>query len=585
MEDQKAFLGKIRALFQKLRVLLYDYPCSIGAGLLYGVLEAAEYVYWHDLDASLPFDADAALLFLRLFCLSALAAEICFFGKRRRRWCGTSAGLILAGAGAYFTNLTREDVFLGIAGMVWRSRAEEAVLGAALLLLVVIVYHSFRKQKLSFAEYMLRLSVQLLKVFLMYLLLMLGVGLVSVAIDSLFLNGDSSLVSVSVDLVGGVVLVPGVILALHRTEEEPGYFLEVLVQYVFCSLTICALVVVYLYLFSILITRELPSNEVFPILSMLFCLGMPVWMAAGCWNQESAYVRRLFRLPYVFAPLVGMQILAVGIRIWANGLTPARYTGVMLMVFEIGTLLLWHFRRERMERMLLLLGALLVVTFLLPGVNQSQLSDRWQRAWLERYYEKVEAGGQLSRREYERLTGAYEYLREDVAAADETEATETYNLQSEEFAAKLAQQDPEAIGLTQYERYSIHGCLLVDGLDVEAFRRMDMLDKADRFDDAEEKESVDFSHFRFVFRETGEVLEIDISDFAERCMEYAETHEMVDEEEWREYMRDFYRIPIDEDRVFYLHHFQVSYQKGIKDGVDYFEWSSIGKINGMLLQR
>lgn len=581
MVDKKVLREKTVYVLQRLQVLFAGHKVSIGAWMVYAVLDAAVYVWLYDLHLILPFEEDFVFCFLKLFCLAALFSEICFPEQRLWRRCGFFMGAVFSGAGAFFLELTGKDTVLGLSGTLWRARAEEAVLGIVLLLLIGIVYCSFRKTALSFAEYMLKLAVQLLKVFSLWLILTLGVGMVSLIIDSLFLNGAFSIVTVSVDLVQGV-LAPGVILALRPPKEEPGYFLQVLVQYVFGILSICALLVVYVYLLRILITRELPSNEIFPILAALFCLGMPVWMASGCWKGGNGYVRRLEWLPYVFGPLVGMQILAAGIRIRANGLTPDRYAAVMLIVFEIGTLLLWHFQRDRMERTLFLLGALLVLTFLVPGVNRYGLSVSWQQAWLERYYEKVEEGGQLSSREYERLKGAYKYLTEEIPAYRGAGA---YDIESEEFKEKLALQDPVEMELTRYERYSVHGCQLVDGLDVDGFSRMDMLDKANGYGGAKERESVDFSRFRLEVRETGEVLEVDLDDFAERCMEYAESHETVSEEEWRGYMQGFNRIPVGEDQVLCLTHFQVSYCKGLMDGADYFEWSSIGTVSGMLLQR
>ena len=76
----------------------------------------------------------------------------------------------------------------------------------------------------------------------------------------------------------------------------------------------------------------------------------------------------------------------------------------------------------------------------------------------------------------------------------------------------------------------------------------------------------------------------DISGFAEKCMAYIEEFPDASKEECSAAMKEYNRIELDEDTIFYVDHFEVKYYDGIKDGKPYFEWRSID-ISGMLLQK
>lgn len=594
-----AFLTKMQDLLQKIKHNFGDHRCSLAAAVLLSVLSVPvemidSYYYrqafldpdsilWH-----LSFDVYIVIRFLLFFCIAALFTETCFQGRKLQTLLGMILSAVFAGAGAFFISLNDEEQVFGVSGRVLNGRAQELVGGCVLLLLILTVYFSFRKTKLRFEEYMVRIIVNFFMVFSVYIVLLIGVMLICSIIIMLFGDWDY-LAMGSMAFVSGMVLIPGGILALKAdsglgltgtSERDQKMFLQVFIQYVLCILTICALLAVYLYVFRILIVRELPSNEIFPILAGLFCIGMPIWLMAGCWKRETLYFRVLSALPYAFAPLIVMQILAAGMRIRENGLTPTRYVAVILIIFEIGTIVIWHFCRKKLEWILLLMSGLVVLTFLVPGVNRYRLSVIWQQAWLQKYYENVQNDVQLSPLEYQRLKGAYDYL-EDMAP--DNRMVETYNIYQEDFAVHLSGMDPKKLELTEYKRYSIHGCQLVGMLDVAEFKTMNMLNKGDF--SLKDEEPVDFSVFPFEIRETGEEIIVDISEFAQKCMEYIEEHPDASEEEQRAYMQGFNRIVMDQDRILYINHFQVSYQKGMKEGKDYFEWKSIGQIGGMLIQK
>ncbi|MDE6204113.1 MAG: DUF4153 domain-containing protein, partial [Lachnospiraceae bacterium] len=398
----------LEQVFSRVR----DYKFSMGTAVLCALFETVVVVLEDDFYIDIGFDESAVFRFMFLFGVMALFSETCFMGRKRLKLLGLLSGVILSGLITCFIGVGMESLVFGIKGVFFYKKAQELMAGCTFLMLVLTVYFSYRKGTARFEEYMLTLLVNLLMVFSMYVILLIGIGLVCSCVNTLFFGGGSSIVTVSWILLSGFFLIPGGILALNGKNRAAKELLVTPVQYVLSLMAVCGLVTVYVYAAGILIRWEFPSNEIFSILTTLFCLGMPVWMVAGSILKESRYSRAIACMPYVFAPLILLQIYSIAVRIWEFGLTPGRYAGVMMVVFEGGTLLCWHLKRSRMENVLLIMSGLIVLAFLMPGVNRCRLSERWQQAWLEKYYQAAQKGESLSQQEYNRMWGAYFYLKE-----------------------------------------------------------------------------------------------------------------------------------------------------------------------------
>ncbi len=80
------------------------------------------------------------------------------------------------------------------------------------------------------------------------------------------------------------------------------------------------------------------------------------------------------------------------------------------------------------------------------------------------------------------------------------------------------------------------------------------------------------------------MLVADLSEFADRCIEYEKEHPDAEKTEFSEAMKPYKKILIDEDTVLYLNHFEFGYRDGMENGQEYFEVTSVN-ISGMLLGR
>lgn len=574
-------------LLSKLKDIISAYKYSIASAFLFSLFGAAAVVLEYDFHISIPFEEEVFRFFI-FFEFGLVFAETCFEGRKWRKLFGIILSALIAGFAAFLIGMDESSSLFGIPGALWQESAQRLVPGYLLLLAILIVYFCYRKTGIKFEQYLTKFFFNLILIFSFYIFLLIAVGLVSGVFDTLILKGSSNLTLACEILITGIFLTPGCIMALNNTEVASEYTADYtseykgLIKYIFTIPTMCVLVIAYLYILKIIFLWELPSNEIFPILSMLFCFGMPVWVMAQCWIDESKYSRIISLLPYIFAPLVLMQILTMGIRIGTNGLTPSRYAGVMLIVFEIGTLMIWHFGRNHLEKVLLLMSVLVAISFFAPFVNMYRLSAAWQGAWLQKYYEMSVSGQTLNEEEYDRMEGAYDYLKREAGFE---RIMEKAGINQDSFAQELEKQSE--FDQIQYQRYYIHGCQMVGVLDIQGFETMNMVDKdsSNETHNKDQELEVDFTAFTFTVRETGEKITVDLSDFLEEFMSYIEAHPDADEDEQSAYMRSFNRIVIDQDRVLYLNHFQVTYEKGIEDGEEYFKWKTVGTISGMLLQK
>ena len=588
---------KCAFLYQKIKQACADYRVTVITVELFTLYAVAEQI-WDDLDLEYTsyvtdflFKDWALAAFLALFILAAMFVESLFpYEKKQRnvsiaRIFGFVIGAAPAAVLVWGLRLKESEQFFHLSGDIIAGWCERFVVGYVVLLMTAIVYVCHRKSDVGFIEYILHVLVNFAITTVIYLVLLFGVILIIWIVDSLFLSGYSSLYVHGVILVTGVYYAPACIMALNDLSNEINDRISIImIKYVLSVMTICALAIVYIYLLKILIMREIPSNEIFRIVTGLFCIGMPIWILDYFYRDDTKFMLFLQKLPYGLIPLIPVQTYAIGVRIYHNGMTPGRYIGVCMIIFEVIMLFVWHSWKEKLERVLLILGAGIIIAIFIPGLNMFSVSNRWQRAFLETYYNKVLSQGELTQEEYERLEGAYKYLRWEPQMK---ELVEQFDIYDTNFVRLLLASGVEGEIQTQTRYHNIHCCQMVGKLDINGYSEFTMLNQDEAYDErGEGKLPVDFSAFRFYKRgsEEQEKIVVDLSEFADRCIEYENEHPDAGQTEFSEVMRPYTEIVIDSDTVLYLNHFQINYRDGIENGEEYFEVTS-ANISGMLLSR
>ncbi len=529
--------------------------------------------------------------FFPLFIVAQMFIESLIpYGKQDRKTvCSRVLGLLLniliACVMVYGIRAEASISVFGIPGDAFGEWCRHFITGYILFLLLMAVYVCHRKSGLDFIEYALHVVVNLAVATAVYFVLLIGINSVILIVNLLFFDGYSSLGGYGAILVTGIYYAPACIMALNNLDNDISDFTGIsLVKYVLTGLTVIALAVVYVYLLKILVMWELPSNEIFGIVSGLFWFGMPIWVVAYYYQDETKYMHFLQKVPYGLLPLIPVQAYAMGVRVWHNGLTPSRYMGIFMIVFEIVALFAWRFWKKKLERVLLILAIGITIVIIVPGINMYSMSFRWQKAFLESYYNQVVSHGELTQEEYTRLEGAYQYLKRLPGTE---QLIVTYDIYDDEFVRALASTGVEGKNLTQTKRHTIHCCQLVGSLETDGYTSLDMLNQDEKYDvSGEDTLSVDFAAFRFYRRGSGEkdMVTVDISDFANRCIAYEKEHPDAGKEELSDVMRPYIRVEIDKDTVFYMNHFEIRYTDGMKEGKDYFKLSLVN-ISGVMLSK
>lgn len=607
MEKIKNRLWRIfgNNFYQKIKNSLSDYAVSLIAIVVTSVYAAFHFAMEMEFDSAFWSEPvfDTIGRGMVCFCFGAVFVETFFTGQKRKKIGALLVAAMLAVPLAIGTGLDAEMQIFKMAGSILEELTYRFLYGYMLLLTLGTVYFCFKKTGLSFSEYVLKAFSNLMKTFIAFWILSFGALLIIGIVDELLLD-DYSYFDMSIEiLIIGLYLVPMCLSGLRDMKDEPGAFLKTVVKYIMLLLSACGMAIVYFYVLKILILWEMPSNEVFSIVSALFCLGMPVWLMMEAYADDTRYYKVFSKLPYLFSPLIVLQLYSMVVRISQYGVTPERYMGMMLILFEVVTLFIWHFGKKKRETMLAFLCLLVFIAFWMPGINMYRVSNLCQQSFLKKYYQEVLDGKEISGLAYERLKGSYQYLK----SQEQTEAfAMQYDIKEESFVAMLKEIEITDSTLTEYETHDIHCCQMVGELDVADYQKMDMLNQAECYNSmgldgsfetfypGQNGERItisygsgyplNFSEFQFVKRGTGETITVDISNFAWRCMLYEMEHPDADSDEISAAMREENCIPIDENTVLYLNHFQIKYKVGVQYGEPYFEWLR-PTISGMLLTK
>lgn len=595
-------LKTTQKLFHKIKHTFKNYKMTIIAIVLFTLWEAFYAVLPYKYYKLIPFELEVISRMLAFLILPSLFVETCFAGKKAASVIGYLVSAVVSLLAAVCISLDSETRIGNFSGLLIRSYTAYFTAGVLLLLLIATVYVSFKKTGIRFEEYMVKVFSNFMKLLVIFCVLSVSVMIIFSFIEELFFRDYSYYLTDAAYIFAlGLYLAPGMILAINNMDEKPNKILQTIVKYLLPVFTICGMVIVYLYMLKILLQKEIPSNAIFSIVSVLFVIGMPVWMMVKYYSDDSRYSYFLFILPYLFAPLICLQIYSMGIRIYEYGMTPGRYMGLMLILFEIGSIVVWRFKKTQYEILLPFLSILIVLAVFVPGINMKKVSNLWQRSFLERYYQTVDNGGMLTKLEYGRLKGSYQYL---IGQPEMKKWVEKYNIWEEAFAKELEEQSSLVEGMTQHDTYDIHCCQMVGELEVDGYSSMFMLNQNERYDEWEEKTfeavvpteggmeriadgkgiNVDFSNFEFTIRGTDETLTVDLSEFAWRCISYQKEHPEAGKTAVSEAMKAYNHIPVDENKDLYLNHFEIRYTEGIKDGKRYFVWNSMN-ISGMLLEK
>ncbi len=277
---------------------------------------------------------------------------------------------------------------------------------------ITAIYFMYRRAGFGFNEYWLAALGETFKALAAYVLLLIGAEVVAWIFCTLITKVEWLYPVVGI-VVTGLALVPLLLAAFCdiRDRRDDG-FIRGLVKFVLVPLATIAYLIVYLYIIKIVIQFELPSNEVFTILSIVFTVGMPIWTIASAY-EDKGYMKIVRWMPYMFAPFIVLQIICMGMRISEHGITTSRYMGVMLIVAEIIYLVIYVFsqvkKKDFTEYIMPVVCLLIVTTYLIPGINVYSSVIRSQKKVIEAYLDELADGDteNIPKAEMRKIRSAY----------------------------------------------------------------------------------------------------------------------------------------------------------------------------------
>lgn len=573
--EKRAVAEKIKKktalFFGKIYETFADFKVSMVILLIWTAAETAMWIVeemGRAVDVMFPkYDLSTGTAFFVLLFLFSLFFETCLGRKKKLLLFLYPLAAVFCGLLSYFlyqdqdaTNFYRMDRIWGL------------VAGCVILLIIFTVYGSYRKLELSFPEYVGGVLHHFFQMLLLIIIVLIGITFVIVILDELFSwywDGEEVVL-----ILQNLYVIPYSVYALNHTKKESSSTFNIVVKYIVNFFSACILVIGYVYILKIIFSGKMPSNEIFAILAALFVVSAPIWILNEGYRDGTLRSKIVSALPYIFAPLILMQIYSIAVRIWSYGLTASRYAAVMVVVFEIGTILVWKFARNHCERLLLLLAALVFISVAPPGINMYALSVKNQKYLLDKYLQKLEAGEELSETEYKRFKGAYQY-QQNRASMEEFEKY----AYAQEFI-----KEEEQNRKSTYQTFNFHGCQLAGEIDTDGFTKMNMMNQSEEYDETEEK-TIDFSKFKFYKRESGEEIEIDLSEIYEKALEFKKQNPGSGKEEFSEYIKKYNKIVLDDNRVFYVNHFEVKYVTVTSGDETEVKTAKDVNISGMLLER
>lgn len=332
------------------------------------------------------------------------------------------------------------DLWERISDSLADGRISSWTFGFCIIMISLGVFFSFRKNSgegasgSSFSAYLTSVFSKLFFANITYGVLIVGTMTLT-GIFTALLWGDFFEIygAIFALLTGGYLIMRSIACFVEKT-EEPNVFISVLIRYALLIMSLAAFVIIYIYMIKIVVLREFPSNSVFEILTSLFVTSMPVaYMAAGLLDGndgeeagsttagagESSASRTLYNLaahlPFIFIPFIFLQIYTAGARINQYGLTPKRYMGIAMIVFEIVYIVMYLLFYKKKERRISCILPVIAIFALLcawmPGINALDLSKSVQisivRSYLRRAANTVE---EPTKKDTRRAQAAYRYV-------------------------------------------------------------------------------------------------------------------------------------------------------------------------------
>jgi hypothetical protein len=202
-----------------------------------------------------------------------------------------------------------------------------------------------------------------------------------------------------------VIILPKVIKILLGTIGLPIYLL--------------LLTILYVYLAKILITWNIPSNEINLYASFAALFFILFYFTLGSFRTENKMIDLFMRWgKYALMPIILVQLYAINIRVSAYGITTLRYVSIILVSIVLAFLVLAIFKKGKYLKAIFAVIATVAIVFTFTPLNVIDVPDKVQYNRLVNYLEAndmyrdgtVIAKKDIPLEDKREITNIFEYL-------------------------------------------------------------------------------------------------------------------------------------------------------------------------------
>lgn len=446
----------------------------------------------------------------------------------------------------------------------WEAEKTETILSEVFIsymvtLISLMIYKLSKQSGLDIKEYIFKVCSENFATGIIYIVLNIGISAVTAIFIYLILNGEHyDFIIRMLILALGVFYIPSVISIFVNAEKiKLNNFIEKLILYVIFPLTMVAILIIYIYLAKILILMDIPKNTIGRILIAIYCVALPVWAMVLSIKKEN-FIKVAQKIPYIYLPLMLLEIYSILIRIINNGFTPARYACILFIIFQLISFYIIIVKKEKYLRQLILIGLMLFLTYAISPINYRFVSNVSQKNILDEYVENGIKFDECSKKDQKRYKGAYQYLQ--------------YEYDSEKYInKKLTDEDKEKLREYTYyrEMENIHERIDINELDVSGYKKVYFFDFYESFEYSNKELNTEKLKIETSIGEK----EINLKKYIDTIINQKELVGDIEE-----FFKDNNEIYINSNQKICLQYFGLSYDKETRE-IDYIS------IDGYILEK
>ena len=297
---------------------------------------------------------------------------------------------------------------------------EEVILARWVSLYVTVcfflaVYLLIKRAGLDFEKYSLNLVLNVKRASIIYGIVAIGFLILYAIFVTLILeDADFELYLRLLCLFTGFYYVPVVLKAFGNEDAEDTKFNRAVFSKVLLPLLLVAMLIVYIYLVKIFLVTEVPKNQLFSILSMIFVFVFPIYVINKNYMEKGSFIDKVNRaIPYLFTQFIFLQVYSMGIRIKEYGLTESRYMAIVLIVFEVIAIALAVVKNSKYLKEILLANIAISVVVLVSPFNFEDMPLLSQKKIVDRYVAEGKEFDSLTEYDKKKFAGAYQFIEDE----------------------------------------------------------------------------------------------------------------------------------------------------------------------------